>query len=190
MSQPSSATDAPSVEEACRNLPLSDPARSLIAPEMTQLGYIGALLENGYFKDLFLFAAARLPKREAVWWGCLCAWHIERPDPPPALAAAYQAVVRWLEDPSEANRREAEAAAGAAPRQGLGTAIAQAVFYSEGSISPPGLPEVVPPRSLYIQVIANTVFLASRLADPVVTIERVRFFVRTGWEVLKGQNRW
>ena len=179
-----------SVKEICRDLPLSDTAKGLASGGPTHLVYLEALLEKDCAKDAFLFMAGWLPRPEAVWWGCLCAWHVERPEPPPPIAATYQAVIGWLEQPSEQYRREADAAASAAPRDCLGAAVAKAVFYSEGSISLPGLPPVLPPHSLLAQVISNTVFLASRQGDSALTRQREVLFLRMGLEVLNRTNRW
>jgi hypothetical protein len=71
--------------------------------------YLDALTEQRLYRDALQFVAHLLPPRFAVWWGCLCAWHAARPEPPSVVAEALHAAVRWVLDPSEANRRAAEA---------------------------------------------------------------------------------
>lgn len=181
---------AAKLQAICRDFPLSEPAKSLATGEPAPLAYLELLMDHGLFRDTFLLMAAWLPKREAVWWGCLCAWCADRPEPPPPVAAAYQAVVSWVLAPTEANRRAAEAAGRATGRKTLGAALAQAVLYSEGSISGPDLPPVLPPENLSAQVIANAVFHASLRGDRARKVERQRQFLRIGLQVIHGKSRW
>ena len=173
MSRPNTVPAPPSVQEICRGLPISDKAKAKMAGGPPPLVYLEMLLDGKLFRDAFLFVAGWLPLKEAVWWGCVCAWHVERPAPSPAVAATYQAVIRWLNEPTEERRREVEAAMKAAPPRALGTTVAQAVFYSGGSISQPDLPEVLPPPALSRQLLADTVFLAVRLTEPAKMRERL-----------------
>lgn len=176
--------------EFCRDLPLSDQARAIVAEDRPTVANLEALRAAGLIRDLFLLLVARLSKQEAIWWGCLCAWHAERPNPPPAVMAVYQAVFRWLHEPTDERRRETETAQKAAPAGALGTSLAQAVFFSGGSVLPPNLPEVLPPRTLPLQVLTNVAFIASRRGSPDETRACERLFLRMGLQVLDGQNRW
>src|SRR5262249_61133554 len=100
--------------EIANQADLGDEARGLLRDDLTADAYVARLRERGLWADAIRFLAHRLPKREAVWWGCLCAWKVSRPNPPEKEAAGLQAAVRWVREPTEDNRRTAEAAGTAA----------------------------------------------------------------------------
>src|SRR5579871_5960995 len=105
--------------EVAKSLPLSDAAKALLTPALSVRQFFEALVAAPLPEDAIRLLAVSLPKREAVWWGCLCVRPaLPTPTPEPA-AKALAAAERWVKDPSEANRRLAEAAAEAA---GYGTA--------------------------------------------------------------------
>src|SRR3954451_15728477 len=67
-----------------------------------------ALLEAGGF----LLPAARviafaLPRREAVWWACMCALHTAPPDLPQPDRLAREAAESWVRQQTDAQRRTA-----------------------------------------------------------------------------------
>src|SRR5438128_432587 len=107
------------------------------------VAYVEQLALEGLAPDGLEFIAHWLPKRAAIWWGCLCLWHVGRPTLPAPEDAALRAVVQWVREPNEPRRLALEAAAEAAGN--LRTAaggLARAAFFSGGSLVPPGLPVV------------------------------------------------
>ena len=61
------------VREVCRAFELSEPGQRLLDDRITPLQFVSRLIEIECFADAVSFLAHALPKREAVWWGCLCA---------------------------------------------------------------------------------------------------------------------
>lgn len=86
-----------------------------------------------------------LPRREAIYWA---AGLIEAPEDEPAAHAALDRARRWLEDPADAQRRAAYAAAQSADREAPERTLATAIFYSGGSIAPEGVAPVQPAPGL------------------------------------------
>ena len=167
----------------------SQDARSLLRKDLAPKAYFERLLESGVYKDAVRFTARWLSKREAVWWGCLCAWDRDRPDPDEKRDHALRAAVRWVLDPSEENRQAARTVGKTA---GAGTpagGVALAAFYSGGSMSYPDLPEVEPPEDLTAQTVAAAVNLAAHPERPSEKNDRLRQFLRLGLEVALGKNR-
>jgi hypothetical protein len=74
---------------------------------------LGRIVEAGMMADAARFMAHALPKREAVWWACMCARATE-PEAPPPDAEALVAAEAWVRKPEEELRRTAMAAAEAA----------------------------------------------------------------------------
>src|SRR5690606_25846941 len=128
------------------------------------------LAAAGHWLDAIAFLARALPKREAVWWACMCA----RVTAPPAEEAAspegdvagpaaagrgparaLAAAEAWVYKPSEENRRECEAAAHAAQFDSPESWAAIAAFWSGGSVAPPGGPVVPPGEDLAPRAVAG-----------------------------------
>lgn len=176
--------------EVCPRIQLGDPARALLRDGMAPRAFLDALLAAGLLPDAVRFLAAALPKREAVWWACVCARQQPGASLPPAAAAALQAAERWAADPSDANRRAAHPAAEAA---GVGTpagAAAVAAFLSGGSLAPPDLPAAPAPEQATALAVAGSVLLAAVLAEPDKAAAKRRRFVDLGLAVADGANRW
>ena len=95
------------------------------------------LMEKAMYPDAVRFIAHALPKREAVWWGWVCARRSAGENPPPKIKAALDATEKWIAQPNDDNRRLAMAAAEKAE---LGTAAGcagLAAFFSGESLAPP-----------------------------------------------------
>jgi hypothetical protein len=165
-------------------------ARRLLRDDLTCRDYLAVLTERGLHADAIAFLARALPKRRAVWWGCLCAWHMVRPEPSPVEEEGLEAAVRWALDPSEENRRAAEMPG---PQEELDTpaaCLARAAFWSGGSLAPAGLPEVPPPAGLTGRLVAGAILLAGVRRDFRHYRDHYRQFLALGLEVARGENLW
>ncbi len=191
MSSATVSQDAPpSVLKICEDIKLGDPARELLDDELTPKAYFDLLAQNGLDDDAIRFIARWMPKREAVWWGCLCAWSVCRPDPSEEVDAALKAAVRWVQDPSEDNRQATRPRRKAPKSRTPARRVALAVFHSSGSISLPDLPEVPPAPATTAKMIAGAVGLAANQGAPSKIADRRRQFLRLGVEVVSGENSW
>ena len=135
---------AKTAAEVYKQFPLGDEAKKLLRDGMTPHQFLDALVEKQQFPDAARFLAHALPKREAVWWACLCARQAHGANAPPPAGPALAAAEKWASDPSEDNRRAAQAAATAAGMGAPAGCAAMAAFFSGGSLAPPAAP-VVPP---------------------------------------------
>jgi hypothetical protein len=178
--------EAPTAAAICKQFELGEDARGLLDDEASADEFVEALVQNRLLTDAIRFTAYRLSKREAVWWGCLCAWEVCRPKPTPAAAEALKASALWARDPSEENRRAAEAAAEPAVATPAGN-LAMAAFLSGGSMSPPKMPVVAPAPGLTARLVSEAVLLASRLAPPDQTPAHQRRFLGIASEITSGR---
>lgn len=110
--------------------------------------------------------AHALPKREAVWWACMCARSVPDPALPPPDLAALEAAERWVRRPDEANRRAAEAAAQQTQFRSPEAWAAMGAFWSGGSMAPEGQPVVPPAEHLTGVAVAGAVVLAAVRCRP------------------------
>lgn len=181
---------SPPAATICQRFELGDEAKALLKKELKPLAFFQLLLEHKLYEDAIRFLSYLLPTRQAVWWGCMCVWHVARPEASSTAGAALEAVFRWVHDPSEDNRRAAEAAAQAAGPGTPAGALAMAVFLSGGSISLAKLPEVLPKPFLAAKTVANAVLAAARKVKPAQVPEMQRNLLNIGHDVAQGKNLW
>lgn len=180
-------TDHPPLSAAAvvAGLNLSDDAQKLLRPNATAEAYFDALVTAGLFADAIRVVVRLMTPKQAVWWGCLCAWAAKRANTGPAVRAAAV----WLRDPTDANRRAAGEVAKAVGPATLGGLLASAVFHAEGSVSAPGATPVASPPELTGTLIGTMVLAgtAARAADP-AGIRRKLLAIAV--EVYRGTNVW
>lgn len=179
---------APLAMEAARGCELTPAAQSLLTKDIKIPQYLAQLARNNLWIDALHFAPFGLPRKEAVWWACLCLWQHYRPTPEPNVDACLKAVVDWIREPTEAHRRTAQQAghdAGSATPAGN---LALAVFLSEGSISLPGRPEVPANPKHMPHLLGQAVLLAVRQTPHDLAVAHQTDYVRLAMELLAG--RW
>ena len=152
--------------------------------------FVALLAREGDPADAVEFLARWLPPRQRIWWGCLALWHVYRPEPPAAVDTTLAALVHWVEEPSDENRRAARTAGDVlGPRHPVG-ALALAAFWSEGSMSLPELPEVLPPPGLSSQALASTLNLAVNSQPLDRSRDLYQHFVKLGLDVASEPMHW
>jgi hypothetical protein len=169
---------------------LSDEARALLRPDHKPAQFFALLGRRELFRDAVRFAAHYLPKRQAIWWGCLCAWELFRPQTPPAEESAFRTVVDWVREPSEAHRRAALSAAQTAGTRTLSRPLAMAVFSAEGSLSPPDCPIVEPDENQTALFVAAAVILAGQLAPRRHRTTFQHHFLELAADLSQGHGLW
>jgi hypothetical protein len=176
--------------EVCQHFSLGDEARTLLRESQTPGQYLDLLIEKHQHLDAVRFLAHALPKREAVWWACLCARSVAGANPAPGYTAALQAAETWVADPSEDYRRAAMAEAEKATFGNPAGCAAAAVFFSGGSLGPPNVPAIPPGEHLTARSVAGGILLAAVTTAPETAPEKYRQFLARGKEVASGVNRW
>jgi len=169
---------------------LTGGAAELVRPGMHPREFVSLLMEHELFADAIRFLAYALPKREAVWWGWVCARRAAGESPAPAIGAALKAAEGWISQPTEEKRRAAMAAAQSA---GFGTAagcVALAAFFSGGSIAPPDAPVIPPGEYLTAKAVGGSVLMAAVAREPEKATERFKNFVAQGLDVTQRIKLW
>lgn len=175
--------------DLCARFGLGEQAAALARPEQDGPTFVDALIGAEEYPAALAFLAYVLPRREAVWWAWTCARRSLPADPAPAIQAALDATERWIVQPTDANRRAAFALA--EPDLGSPAACAAlAVYFTGGSIAPPGAPEVAPPEGAAARAIAGSITLAAVSPPPDKAPERFQVFIRQGLEVATRINLW
>jgi hypothetical protein len=169
---------------------LGDKAMALLKPDYHPREYVTLLTENKLYPDAVRFLAHALPKREAVWWGWICARRSAGSSPPPLIKAALAATETWIAQPTEENRRAAHDAAKAADLGTPAGCAALGAFFSGGSLAPAHAPAVPPGDYLTAKAVSGAVVFAAVANEPEKAPEKFNNFLAQGLEVTVKIKLW
>jgi hypothetical protein len=184
VSNPKLKIKAATAQEICSQYKLSPAAKPHLKEAMPPLDFLAALLAAKLNDDAVQFLARALPKREAVWWSCLCARDVIPADGAPELPAAVTAAESWVYRPTEENRRKAEKTAKAIEESHAAKWAAMGAFWS-GSLGAADGPEVKPPDDLTAKGVTSAVMLAAT-TDPMQIDARFKTFFDYGTDIANG----
>ncbi len=174
----------------CSVAELGDEAMALLRPGQKPPEYLTELVDKQLYPDAVRFLAHALPKREAVWWGWMCARRAAGENPPPKIKAALEATEKWIAQPTDENCRAAHEAAQKAQ---FGTAAGCAglgAFFSGGSLAPPEVPPVPPGEYLTAKAVSGAVNFAAMSGEPKQAPEKFKSFIAQGVDVTRRIKLW
>ncbi len=189
-SAPAPKLVAGSAGEIAGRYVLGDEARALLREGLAPQEFCTLLAQNGQHADAVRFWAHALPKRQAVWWGCLC---MDAAPGPPATApvtAALDAARAWVREPDDARRRASYQAGTAAGLDQPPALVAIAVFFTGGSVAPPDLPEVAPVDHATGDMIGAALNLAAVRVQPEKAPQTLERFLAIGRDIAQGRHLW
>ncbi len=157
---------------------------------MSSRQFLDQLVKEHLHEDAVQFLAHALPKREAVWWACLCVGQVLGPEPSPDAVAALDAAKAWAIDPSDEKRRATFPAAEAADIGTPAGCTAAAAYFSGGSLAPANLPAVAPAAHITADLVASALTLAAVIKEPEKAAEKSAASLQTGLEVASGRQVW
>ncbi len=168
--------DAPASEVAAV-AELSEEAQNVLRPAASAAAFVKDLAGAGLFPDALKVLAHALGGRQCIAWSLACLGELKPSTPKQELAIT--AVEKWLAEPNDDNRRAVQDAARQAKISTPAGCIAQAVFFSEGSIAPKGANEVPPPAYVAEKIATGGILLAVVL-EPVKAAERYQRCIALG----------
>lgn len=133
------------------------------------------------------YLARGLPKREAVWWAYLCSHACEQDNNDTTTQEALAVVDAWVKIPSENKRRRAGKLGEALEFYTPSSWAATAVFWSGGSITPEGRPEVEASAEMCAEAVANAVIIAAHKSGGDIG-EHFAHFLKQGLHIAMGGN--
>jgi len=181
-----SKLDVPLMPLASR-LELDATSTSAISGVETAAEAFDRLEASGCLNAAARLAALGLPKREAVWWACMCARAVPDSSLPEAARAALHAAEAWVRKPTDDGLRRAawEAAQGTDFRSPEAWSAVGA-FWSGGSMSPEGQPVVPPADHLTAVAVSGAVILASVRLRPELASARLARFLQSARDIATG----
>lgn len=168
-------------------LELEPPAAQALVGAQTAAEGLQRLEAAGFFNEAARLSAHALPKREAVWWACMCAVAVPDAELPAADAAARTAAEAWVRKPGDdALRRAAWEAAQATAFRSPEAWAAVGAFWSGGSMSPEGQPVVPPADHLTGVAVSGAVVMAAVRGHPERAPARLQRFLAAARDIAAG----
>jgi hypothetical protein len=167
-------------------LELEPPAQALLRGIETAEAGIARLEEAGEAMPAARLAAHALPKREAVWWACMCARAVPDEAMVPTDVQALDAAEAWVRRPDEKARRACMAAAEANNFRSTEAWAAVGAFWSGGSMAPEGQPVVPPQEHFTGMAVGGAVILAAVRRTPQHMPERLKRFLASARDIALG----
>ena len=168
-------------------LELEPAAAEALAGATTAAEGIAKLEAAGFRNEAARLAAHALPKREAVWWACMCARAVPVPELTEADLAALIAAEAWVRKPSdEPTRRAAMAAAEKTGFKSPEAWAAVGAFWSGGSMAPESAPPVPPADHFTGLAVSGAVVLAAVRIKPERAPQRLGRFLDAAREIAAG----
>jgi hypothetical protein len=130
--------------------------------------------------------AHALPRREGVWWACMCAVNTAPADLAENDRLARESAELWVRQQKDEQRRAAFAHAEAAGFQSPEAWSAVAAFWSGNSMSPLDQPAVPPPPHVAGGAIAGAVALSAVRGDVTKQAARLKRFLESGRNIAAG----
>jgi hypothetical protein len=147
------------------------------------------LLESaGFAVEAVRVLAHALPKRESVWWACMCASTTAPGDLPESDRLAQENAEQWVRRQTDDLRRAAMAYAEAGGCMTPEAWTAIAAFWSGDSIAPLGERPRAPLPQQTGSAVAAAVSLAAVRGDGKRYPERLKRFLESGRDIASGGN--
>jgi hypothetical protein len=172
--------------DVCKLFNLEEASRAHLRADSRPADFLNILQAAGQYTDAIRFLAHALPKREAVWWACVCARQALEGEERSQAGQALERAEQWVREPNEANRRLTNPAAEAAGFETPAGWAAVAAFWSGGSLTPPDSPAVAPAEDLTAKAVAGGVLLAAVAFEPEKAKEHYRSFLAQGVDIANG----
>lgn len=182
---PPSKLDGP-LEELVARIAAPPEALAAIAGATHVPEAMERLAAAGFLLEAAKLAAHALPKREAVWWACMCARHTAPVSGAEHLGELCDAAETWVRRQTDETRR---AAFELAQARGLDTPEAWAAvgaFWAGDSMAPPDVPKVPPAPHLTGTAIAGSINLAAVRGDPLRRDARLARFLDAARDIAAG----
>jgi hypothetical protein len=147
---------------------------------------LAQLEASGFLVEATRLVAHALPKREAVWWACMCAAHTAPPDLAEHDRLARETAESWVRQQTDTLRRSAMAHA---EHTGFGSPeawVAVAAFWCGDSMAPVDQPPVPPAPHLAGTAVAGAVALSAVRGDVTRQGTRLRRFLESARNIAAG----
>ena len=174
------------LEPLLPHLELDGPGTALLKDVPDAAAGLESLVAADRMPDALRLIAHALPKREAVWWACMCARAVPALEPSALDAEALAAAELWVRRSDEATRRATMEPAQKGGFRSAESWAAVGAFWSGGNISADGLPEVEPAPNLTGVAVVGAILLAAMRHAPERAPQRFKRFIASARDIAAG----
>lgn len=167
---------------------LSSGSAEYLNSESSPEALIMKLSEASRWPDAIRVMASALPRREAVWWACVCSRQWENLSGDETDKMALEAAEKWVFKPSDEGRSKSFRLAQLSTSASTGTLTALAVACSESKLTVFEDQEINMDSSTFPQIIAAAVLIAANEKTGEQIDDQFRVFIRIGENIAKGGN--
>ena len=161
-------------KEIAANADLTASAHDLLRDDSTPATFLDALEKQQLYEDAIRFQAHKLTPANGVKWALSCMQDLGDPAKKSEPNPARDACDTWTKAPTDATRWAARDAAAKERTTTPAGVLAHAVFFSGGSITPPGSPETQPPPGSAQKLIAGAIQITILTHEPQHAPDRYR----------------
>ena len=167
---------------------IADDAFDLLNPDLTPEEYLNTLMGKEYFADSIVFLAHALPKREAIWWACLCSKAVTNKNTKADDLASLTMAEKWVYEPDDKKRRMCGTLAEKGEYKTAQNWAAAAVFWSGGSITKEDEPAMEPAPYLYAHAVSGAILNAVGASEADDIDMQFKEFINSGLNIADGGN--
>jgi hypothetical protein len=178
--------DAARLPDILARCALPPEAMTVIDPQRDTATATAALERAGFALEAARVFAHGLPKREAVWWACMCALYTAPEDLAGPDRLAREAAEQWVRSQEDEIRRTAMDHARAAGMRAPEAWAGVAAYWSGNSITPLSAPAVPPPPHLTGVAVAGAVALSAVRQFPQRRPQRLALFLSSARDIAAG----
>jgi len=176
------------VKDIIGHFELEDEANDLYKEDLTTIEFLELLMSKELYMDAITLLSHSLPKREAVWWACICAKKHQEAVNDELFNKTLTAAEKWVYDPSEKNRRVAEFYAEKGQYETAASWVAAAAFWSGDSIMPEGEPAIAPAEYLYSHAVRGCIITCVGMNEESSIEDSYQLYLSHGLNIANGGN--
>ncbi len=165
---------------------LDSTSLELLEPDMRPEAYIEALSSAEKWTDAVAVMARALPRREAVWWACLCAALMDGLSENKEEILALKTAEKWVYKPSEENRRNAFVQAQKSDKPSAGTLSCMAVAFGGGKLALSKDQSIDFDASVFTEIVAAVVMISASENDGLHINQRLKQFLHNAKDIACG----
>ncbi|MCK5336973.1 MAG: hypothetical protein KAQ67_12470 [Gammaproteobacteria bacterium] len=160
----------------------------LLRDDIKTAEFLELLISNESYTDAINLLSHSLPKREAVWWACICAKQQDDETKDELYDETLKIAEKWVYDPSEKNRRVAEFYAEKGKYETAAAWAAAAAFWSGDSIVAENEPKIAPDEYLYAHAVSGSILTSACMQDKDDTSDIFKKYIEHGINIANGGN--
>jgi hypothetical protein len=168
------------VKELSETADLSAAARALVKEDSTPSAYLESLEQQQLFQDAIKFQTYKLSTDSGIKWAIACIKELRSPESKQQKDEPLDAADQWVKFPGDPTRWAAKKASDKTEKNGPSNLVAMAVFFSGGSMAPPGAPETPPPQYAAQKFISGSVLVTVVSHEPKKANERYQQALKMG----------